>query len=444
MGFDKTLVRVDGRTLVSRVAESLRSTCAETLVVTNHPEDLTDAGLPSETRVVTDELPYSGPLGALATAMRGASHGWVLLAAADMPWIEPEVIRVLWSHRQNADAVVPRTDGGIEPLLALYATATLGVAEELLASGARRPAELLERVSSVEVGADDLRSADLELASFVNVNTPEELASVKRGGPSSAPREIVVRTPEDDPERRTGIPVERQVTLFVNGTEIATVQATPAELDELAVGFLVSEGVLPGPDAFSEIEIDAHRGLVFVTSPHEITAGRALRARYFTSGCGKGTTFASPDDAEDIDPLESSTQIEPARLADHMAEMDRAAAMHHRTGGMHSCALVVDGALVITREDIGRHNALDKVCGRALLDGVPLAGGVFLTTGRITYEMVIKAAKSGTPIVASRKAVSDLAIELADALGITLVGYVRGGHMTVYAHPERIVADQTE
>ncbi len=357
MGFDKTLVRVGGHTLVARVAESLGSVCSEVLVVTNHPEDLADAGLPEGARVVADDLPYSGPLGALATAMDAASQEWVLLAAADMPWIEPGVIDLLWSNRDGVDAVVPLTEGGLEPLLALYATSTSDIARALLEDGMRRPAELLERVSTCEVGPEELRLADPELASFVNVNTPEELASAKREERATAPREIVVRTPGDDPDRRTGIPIERQVTLFANGTEVATVQATPENLDELAVGFLISERVISGPKVLGDIEIDAHRGLVFVTADEEIGPDRTLRARYFTSGCGKGMTFASPGDAEGLEPLDSEACVTPSALAALMAEMDRAAAIHQRTGGMHACGLAVGGELRVVREDIGRHNA---------------------------------------------------------------------------------------
>jgi len=438
MGFDKALVEIDGRPLVSRVADSLDTICAEILVITNHPEDLDDADLPPGVRIVVDERPYSGPLGALATAMGEASHEWILVAAADMPWINPRLVELLWSRRSADSAVVPRTEGGLEPLLALYPTSAQEEARVLLDAGMRRPAELLERIPTTEIGVEELASADPELSSFVNVNTPEELASAKRYDRPGTPRDITVRTPADGPGRRTGVPVERQVTMFANGTEIATVQATPENLDELAVGFLISEGVISSPTALGDIEIDARRGLVFVSADEEISAGRALRARYFTSGCGKGMTFASPDDAKELEPLETTASLTPSALAELMAEMDRAAAMHQQTGGMHACALAVDGKLQLVREDIGRHNALDKVCGRAWLDGIPLADGAFLTTGRITYEMVIKAAKTATPIVASRKAVSDLAIELAEALNITLVGYFRGGHMTVYTHPERI------
>ena len=443
MGFDKTLVRVGGHTLVARVAESLGSVCSEVLVVTNHPEDLAEAGLPQGVRVVVDDLPYSGPLGALTTAMGQASQDWVLLAAADMPWIVPSVIDLLWSNREGVDAVVPLTEGGLEPLLALYSTSTRDAARALLDDGMRRPAQLLERVSTTEIGSAELRAADPELASFVNVNTPEELASAKREDRTTVPREIVVRTPGDDPDRRTGIAIERQVTLFANGTEIATVQATPENLDELAVGFLISERVISGPEVLGDIEIDAHRGLVFVSANEDIKPDRTLRARYFTSGCGKGMTFASPDDAEGLEPLDSKACVTPSALAGLMAEMDRAAAIHQRTGGMHACGLAVDGELRVVREDIGRHNALDKVCGHAWLNEIALEDGTFLTTGRITYEMVIKAATCGAPIVASRKAVSDLAVEIAEALGITLVGYLRGGHMTVYTHPHRAVQSES-
>ena len=149
-------------------------------MVTNHPEDLADAGLPPRRAGRRRRRPYSGPLGALATAMSPATQDWVLLAAADMPWIEPGSHRLLWSSRGGVDAVVPRTEGGLEPLLALYCDVRARHARTLLIKECARPAELLERVRTSEIGAAELRKADPELASFVNVNTPEELTTAKR------------------------------------------------------------------------------------------------------------------------------------------------------------------------------------------------------------------------------------------------------------------------
>jgi FdhD protein len=121
-----------------------------------------------------------------------------------------------------------------------------------------------------------------------------------------------------------------------------------------------------------------------------------------------------------------------------MGQMAREGSLYRETGGVHACAFARDGHTLIVREDVGRHNAVDKVLGRAWLDRVPTEGGVLLTTGRISYEMAVKAAKARVPVVVSRTAVTELAAEVAATVGLTLVGYARGGKLTVYTNPDRV------
>ena len=131
-------------------------------------------------------------------------------------------------------------------------------------------------------------------------------------------------------------------------------------------------------------------------------------------------------------------------LYDLIGEMARRAEMYRDSGGVHACGLAREGKLAIVREDVGRHNALDKVLGRAWLDRIPTEDAILLSTGRLSYEMTVKAAKSRVAIAVSRSAVTDLAADVASELNITLVGYARGGKLTVYTGAERIVASAEE
>ncbi len=440
MGVDKTLLPFDGEPLVRRVAETAARVCAEVVVVTNRPEAMSEAGLAPDVRVLTDEVAYQGPLGGLASALAAAQADWVLALAADMPWLEPSVIRALWDARGDAQVVLPVSERGPEPLLALYHRDCLPEVRRVLASGRRRLIAILPAVRVAEVSLDALELVDPGLRSLVNVNTPEELLEVRDdpAGPDApaAPRVSII---EVGTRRPRGMPAERPITVFLNDDEIATMQATPDDLTDLGVGFLRAEGFLHDRDAFVGVDVDHKRGLVYVRSREQAPDDVAERKRYVTSGCGKGVTFSSIGHARGIEPIVSDATVSSESIYELMGELAREASAYRDTGGMHACGVAIDGRLAIVREDVGRHNAVDKVMGRAWLDRLCTRDGVLLTTGRISYEMAVKAAKAQTPIVASRTAVTDLAAEVAERAGLTLVGYARGGKLVVYTNPHRVV-----
>lgn len=437
MGIDKTLLPVDGEPLVRRVVDTVAAVCEHVIVATNRPEALADVGLPENVPTFKDEIPYQGPLGGLATALAHAQDEWVLAVAADMPWVRPEVVRALWEARDGGQVVILVTDKGPEPLLALYHTSVLPVVQRVLASGRRRIVAIFRDVNVVEVPVDTLRAVDPELRSLVNVNTPEDLAGVRE---ASAPHEAPAAPSviEVANRRLRGAPSERPITVYMNDVEIATMQASPSDLEELGVGFLVAEGLLTDRDAFLGVDADYKRGLVYVSSDEHVPDDMMYRTRYVTSGCGKGVTFSSVGHARGLEPVVSHVTVDSEQLYAMMGQMARGAEMYRDTGGTHACALGRGGEVVLLREDVGRHNAVDKLLGRAWMDRVPVSDGVLLTTGRISYEMAVKAAKARVPVVVSRTAVTDLAVEVASELGITLVGYARGGKLVVYTHAERV------
>jgi len=446
MGSDKTLLTVDGEPLVLRVVQKVREVCVSAVVVTNRPELLADVALPADVPVVKDTVAYQGPLGGLVTALECAPDEWVLAVAADMPALEPEVIRALWDVRGEGQVVIPVGEMGPEPLLALYHRSCLPTAKAALDSGRRRIVAILPSLRVVSVPVEALRAVDPELHSLVNVNTPDELMDSKLSKVDAERDAASVRLSviEVGTRRTRGMPSESPVTVVLNDVEIATVQGTPSDLEDMAAGFLVSEGLLVERDALKSISVDGKRGMVYVSSAEDVPEDFRFRERYITSGCGKGVTFASVGHAAGVEPVRSDISSSSESLYDMMGQMARSAVGYRETGGMHSCALGRDGHVVLVREDIGRHNAVDKVLGRAWLDRISTVDSVLLATGRISYEMVVKAAKARIPIVVSRTAVTDLAAEIAAKVGITLVGYARGGKLVVYTHPERIRIEKEE
>jgi FdhD protein len=231
---------------------------------------------------------------------------------------------------------------------------------------------------------------------------------------------------------------ESSLTVMLNDQDVVTLLCSPGDLKCLAVGFLFSEGLLKSKDDIKGITVDDQRGVVRVqTAADEQLANEELFKRFITSGCGKGTSFYSAG-GQGRRKVESTTRISASRLSALAMEFQHRSQIYRATGGVHSAALCDARNIILFSEDIGRHNALDKVFGRCVLDGVPADGRIIITSGRVSSEIVLKVAGRNVPIIASKSAPTDLGVKLAGSLGVTLVGFVRGKRMNVYTHAGRI------
>lgn len=212
-----------------------------------------------------------------------------------------------------------------------------------------------------------------------------------------------------------------------------TVQTTPANLDDWAVGILLAEGFIASPEEVRRVVADAGRGMVWADAPGIRRPEPAMVRRYLTSGCGRGVTFTSIKDAMQLRPVTSALRVSLEQLRIWWSEANSQTPMYNSTGGMHHAAAVrVDTGDMAVREDIGRHNAVDKVIGAAFRAGWDPAGTVIMTSGRISYDMCARMARFGSAVGATRTAVTDLAVRLAAALGIGLVGYILRKQAAVY------------
>lgn len=234
---------------------------------------------------------------------------------------------------------------------------------------------------------------------------------------------------------------ERPVTLFLNGREMVTLLCAGRHLDELAAGFFYAEGFITSPEDILKIEIDDQSGTVNLTSANNAPLAESLwQKRTITSGCGKGSLFYYALDALLSKPVVSDIRISPARVLDRVEDLNHLSDTYRRTHGVHNTALASPDKVLLFRDDIGRHNAVDMIVGHGFLNGISLADKLLLTTGRLTSEMLIKAARVNIPVLISRNAATSLAVELAEGLGVTLIGFARAGRFTVYSGRERIDA----
>ncbi len=229
------------------------------------------------------------------------------------------------------------------------------------------------------------------------------------------------------------IVAESRVSIFVNGTELLTVMATPDQQDYLAVGFLFAEGLISGQEELLSVDLAPNQTCVDVwLRDKELNLPQRP---ILTSGCGRGMTF---DGSNHLPPLTSILCVTHSQLVHLMHELQDRAHLYHQARGIHAAGLATPSGVVMVAEDVGRHNTLDKLAGRCLLEGIDSADHILLTTGRISSEMMFKARRMNVPLVASRTSPTDLSVQRAEEWNITLVGYLRPERMQVYTHPERL------
>ena len=229
------------------------------------------------------------------------------------------------------------------------------------------------------------------------------------------------------------VAAEEPLVIYVNGKPLVSLFCTPDAVRALAVGFLYASGILKDKNDVASAKIEVKEKAVLVKLdrpfPKELQLGVG-------SGCG-GSLLFGPTGL--IAPLKADLKVSPEMIFSLIKEFQNRALIFKETGGTHCAGVCRPEEILFFAEDIGRHNAVDKVIGQALLGGIPLEDKLLLLSGRIAYDISIKAARSGIPICVSRAAPTSAALEFGERIGLTVIGFVRGKRMNIYTHPERII-----
>ncbi len=240
-------------------------------------------------------------------------------------------------------------------------------------------------------------------------------------------------------QKRDLVAVEYPLTIYVNENELVTLLCTPHNLKYLAIGFLRSEGIIRKKEDILSLHYESLKDRVIIeTHKKDSLAEKLYGKRTLTSGCGKGTVFYNVLDSLLSKALTHDVDIYAEDVLALNKMLQEKGELFKITGGVHSAALCTRSKLVIFSEDIGRHNAIDKIVGEAFLKGIALEDKIIVTSGRVSSEILLKSAKLKIAVIISRSAPTSLSVDLAQKLGVTLIGFVRGGRMNVYAHSWRL------
>ena len=271
----------------------------------------------------------------------------------------------------------------------------------------------------------------------------------------AAPEEFLVKPDPADPRlsrRLDGIDqdgapvaasviVERPLTLFLNGQEIVTMMTIGDYPEYLAVGYLKNQNMLDDDDEISGIDFDADIATVIVRTPRRTDFENKLQKKTQTSGCAQGTVFGDVMESFETIRLAPEAIIRTSWLYVLIKKINTTPSLYLRAGAIHGCVLCREDRPLLYMEDVGRHNAVDKIAGYMFLEGMAGADKILYTTGRLTSEMIIKTVQMEIPVLLSRSGFTAWGVELARQAGLTLIGRARGRRFIALAGKTRIVND---
>ena len=239
----------------------------------------------------------------------------------------------------------------------------------------------------------------------------------------------------------TRVITERPLTIFLNSQEIVTAMTIGDHPDLLAIGYLLNQHMLKADDEIRAVEFDDDLGAVVVRTARQTNYENKLRKKVRTSGCAQGTVFGDLMESLDDIRLGDGAVLKTSWLYALAKKINQVPSLYLAAGAIHGCVLCEEDRPLVYMEDVGRHNAVDKIAGLMFRDRIDPADKIFYTTGRLTSEMVIKTVKMGIPVLASRSGFTAFGVELARKANLTLIGRLRGRRFLALAGTDRLVFD---
>lgn len=419
MGFDKQLLMEDDRRILETVIDTLKQEFSDILIVTAKPQLYEGMGV----RLCSDLYPGRGPLAGVHAALHHARSQYIYLLACDMPVVNLPFIRHMKQKllETRMDICASRYNERMEPFNTFYSRSLLGEVVHRLETGNSSLFRFINASRACVLTQEDAACFDKELRMFTNINTRTEYQKYL-GSTEAEPEGCAELVDKLDIVRYIGgeyiqirdlMVHETALCLEIPGVMTRTLYCSPSEQKELVVGHLYTQGLIHTPDDILSLELSTEAGTALVTLNETIPA-------------------QSPE------ALTGGPVFDPQILLSNQQKFYDQSTLQKATAGTHRCALCDDSGTYFACIDISRHNALDKLTGKALLEGVSLADKYILTSGRIPMDMIQKAAAIHVPMIVSRSTPTIAAVETARKAGITLLGFSRENRFNIYSAPHRL------
>lgn len=425
MGFNKEQIEVDGEYLVYSQIKKLKEVFDEIIVVTRN----TDFYNQKDVIAVNDIIDANSPLVGLHAGLSHSSNEYNYLLACDMPNIDISYINCMIDELDDKEAYVVKLNKFYEPFHAFYHISLRDKIEEFVLESLK----FQQFIRSINHQIVQTKNEDL----FINLNSPIDL--YRLDNKEDTYEEFMIHKMNDVSEKELNDYVinEYPLTIYINGEKYITLLVTPKHLKELVIGYLTSEKIIDNIDEIETVNIQEDKFKVEVTTKDQVVLVNSNKDKLLTSGCGVGTRFHDDLDQVVFDSIESDFMISYDMILNASKKLNTKSGLFKLTGGVHSCLFTHDSGESYF-EDIGRHNAVDKVVGYVALNNIDTKHSFVFSSGRISSDMLLKCAVSAIPVVISRSAPTSLAVKLADKYGITLIGFARGTKFNIYTHKQRV------
>jgi FdhD protein len=435
-GEDKAFLDWNGEPLFQRQLKKLQALGPNQLWLSaNGDQDYGE--LPNGVIRVDDDDEGLGPVGGLLNVFKRSEAERIVVLGVDLPLMEEGFLAKL---ADDDSGIVPKTQRYWEPLAAVYPReAMLAILESAMEQGNRKLQRLLDKAEQSGVTRAYAVSEGEGLL-FTNLNSREDLEKIDPHRRDEGVNLRRYRVEQGWVEEGDRVAMEEPLEVRVNGQSVAVMMRTPGHDEELATGFLLTESVIESADDIAEIQHrpdldpEAVGNSLEVTLKKETDLSELTRHVFTSSSCGVCGKATIESVFQQFSPIERGMTLTSDFLLELPGKLRKQQETFDRTGGLHASALFsTEGELLLLREDVGRHNALDKVIGRSLRDQIDLSKVVLLVSGRISFELMQKALAGGIPAVAGISAPSSLAVKLARDSGQTLVGFLRERGFNVYS-----------
>ncbi len=439
LGFPKEMLRVEGVPLAVKLVNRLRRAFGRAAVVTNRSPYLEHW---LDVPIHPDRYPGQGPLAGIHSGLCEATGDSAFFLACDMPFVTVPMMKRLAQDARTAEAgiVTFRTSRGPEPLCGVYRKRLLPEMEKRLREGSKAsPWDFARAVGARFIPADEDEARRLR-----DVDSPADLRFLREVFDEVEPlpvhRRSIARLGEGD-TRSDLLVEEHAVAFYANQVHLVTIDCLPGSLRELAVGLCVGAGLAEELDEIHGVEVDYRRDRVTIGLEGQTSELQRTLQRHLASGCGARPGVGGGA-VRAVGRGSRSFHVGAGHILDVLDNLRRMAPVFQQTGATHQAAFSDGQRVLYFAEDVGRHNAVDKVLGGCLLREVDLERGVLVVTGRLNAQIVEKVLRCGVPVLASRSAATARAAGSAARHGLTLVGFARGRRMNVYTHPERVNLDR--